>query len=261
MHFHTPEHPQNLLSLPRTILPSTASSSNFSFIFDHTRLLCFLQLALHSQLRHSSLRTMAVSANDPESIKRKKNCKDGGGNGLVAHSEILELLRTGDTDSAFNSLLVLPKLRLGSHKSSIINNLKASAARARLLDGQNAYHKKAKTGPLPGVTRALGSFQVSRSYTQWGSTHIWVTRTLGSTHIEITLANMQIGVTRGLGELSGERVTRTWGSTRIGVTLGSTPIGVLRALESFQLSGRRVFTGYNENMPDTKHGVKDCKRV
>lgn len=42
----------------------------------------------------------------------------------------------------------------------MINGLKVAAARTKLLDGHDAYHKKAKTGPLPGVTRTLGSFQV-----------------------------------------------------------------------------------------------------
>jgi hypothetical protein len=51
-----------------------------------------------------------------------------------------------------------PTVRAG--KSSVINGLKAAAARTKLLGGHDAYHKQAKTGPLPGVTRMLGSFQV-----------------------------------------------------------------------------------------------------
>ncbi|KAF5834933.1 P-loop containing nucleoside triphosphate hydrolase protein [Dunaliella salina] len=106
-----------------------------------------LKLALSSQAKRSLLRTMAVSANDPESVKR-----------LMRAS--LEVVNT-ERATADESLLMVVGLP-NAGKSSIINDLKACAARARLLDGQNAYHKKAKTGPLPGVTRALGSFQLSK---------------------------------------------------------------------------------------------------
>lgn len=47
-------------------------------------------------------------------------------------------------------------------KSSLINALKAAAKGAGLLSGEQAYGKTAVTGPLPGVTRHLQGFQVSR---------------------------------------------------------------------------------------------------
>lgn len=48
-------------------------------------------------------------------------------------------------------------------KSSLINALKRAAQKQGLLEGEQAYHKTAKAGPLPGVTQHLGGFKVCRS--------------------------------------------------------------------------------------------------
>ncbi|KAG2444279.1 hypothetical protein HXX76_001036 [Chlamydomonas incerta] len=47
-------------------------------------------------------------------------------------------------------------------KSSLINALKRAAAARGLLDGEQAWRKTARAGPLPGVTTALGGFRVCR---------------------------------------------------------------------------------------------------
>ena len=48
-------------------------------------------------------------------------------------------------------------------KSSLINALKLAAKQAGQLGGAEAYHKRAKAGPLPGVTRHLSGFKVASS--------------------------------------------------------------------------------------------------
>ncbi|PNW87998.1 hypothetical protein CHLRE_01g010150v5 [Chlamydomonas reinhardtii] len=48
-------------------------------------------------------------------------------------------------------------------KSSLINALRRAAAARGLLDGEQAWRKAARSGPLPGVTTALGGFRVCRS--------------------------------------------------------------------------------------------------
>lgn len=47
-------------------------------------------------------------------------------------------------------------------KSSIINALKVASQRTGNLEGSQAYNKTARTGPLPGVTRHMNSFKVSK---------------------------------------------------------------------------------------------------
>ncbi|GFR44946.1 hypothetical protein Agub_g6037, partial [Astrephomene gubernaculifera] len=48
-------------------------------------------------------------------------------------------------------------------KSSLINALKRAAKRHGLLEGEQAYNKTARAGPLPGVTLHMGGFKVCRS--------------------------------------------------------------------------------------------------
>eukprot|EP00198_Chlamydomonas_reinhardtii_P010953 XP_001700290.1 predicted protein [Chlamydomonas reinhardtii] len=47
--------------------------------------------------------------------------------------------------------------------TSLINALRRAAAARGLLDGEQAWRKAARSGPLPGVTTALGGFRVCRS--------------------------------------------------------------------------------------------------
>ncbi|KXZ41893.1 hypothetical protein GPECTOR_250g621 [Gonium pectorale] len=45
-------------------------------------------------------------------------------------------------------------------KSSLINALKRAAKRQDMLEGEQAFHKTARAGPLPGVTTQVGGFKV-----------------------------------------------------------------------------------------------------
>ncbi|EFJ43669.1 hypothetical protein VOLCADRAFT_121416 [Volvox carteri f. nagariensis] len=48
-------------------------------------------------------------------------------------------------------------------KSALINALKRAAQKEGLLEGDQAFQRTARSGPLPGVTRQLGGFKVCRS--------------------------------------------------------------------------------------------------
>ncbi|MEW5318931.1 MAG: hypothetical protein WDW38_010113 [Sanguina aurantia] len=78
----------------------------------------------------------------------------------AALKEALEWLTAERTHADLSLMMVLGVPNVG--KSSLINALKLCANSDGLLGGEQAYHKTAKTGPLPGVTQQLGGFQVSK---------------------------------------------------------------------------------------------------
>ncbi|GLI65434.1 hypothetical protein VaNZ11_008799 [Volvox africanus] len=86
--------------------------------------------------------------------------KRDGGAGKVLDAA-LGWLQSERCNADLNLMMVTGAPNTG--KSSLINALKRAAQREGLLEGEHAFQRTARSGPLPGVTRQLGGFKVCRS--------------------------------------------------------------------------------------------------
>ncbi|GIL93277.1 hypothetical protein Vretimale_19666 [Volvox reticuliferus] len=85
--------------------------------------------------------------------------RDGGAGKVL--DAALGWLQSERCNTDLNLMMVAGAPNTG--KSSLINALKRAAQREGLLDGEHAFQRTARSGPLPGVTRQLGGFKVCHS--------------------------------------------------------------------------------------------------
>lgn len=106
----------------------------------------------------SKLQQAAVARLQQDALVLSASCSSAAGVGQVMHTA-LEWLQRERAASELSVMLVVGLPNSG--KSSLINAFKLAAKKRGILAGEQAYQKKAKVGPTPGLTRQVAGFQVS----------------------------------------------------------------------------------------------------